>query len=117
MSHLLCLFSPVNCATTFIAKATLGDLFSALTTWILNSVQWFLTAAGQVLTSTSDPTTVVNSASQEFGVVLVLAPLLMMLGLLVSTLQALRTGTPLLFGGSISGSLQRVSRVSFSPSQ
>jgi hypothetical protein len=92
MSHLLCLFSPVNCATTFIAKATLGDLFSALTTWILNSVQWFLTAAGQVLTSTSDPTTVVNSASQEFGVVLVLAPLLMMLGLLVSTLQALRHG-------------------------
>lgn len=92
MSHLLCLFSPVNCATTFIAKATLGDLFTALTTWILNSVQWFLTAAGSVLTSMSEPTTVVNSANQEFGVLLVLAPLLMMVGLLVSTMQALRHG-------------------------
>jgi hypothetical protein len=92
MSHLLCLFSPTNCATTFIAKATLGDLFDAMTTWILSSVQWFLNAAGQVLTSTSDPTTVVNSASQEFGVLLELSPLLMMLGLLVSTLQALRHG-------------------------
>jgi hypothetical protein len=92
MSHLLCLFTPANCATTFIAKATLGDLFSALTTWILNSVQWFLSAAGLVLTSMSEPTTVVNSANQEFGVLLVLAPLLMMVGLLVSTMQALRHG-------------------------
>ncbi|MFZ1062413.1 MAG: hypothetical protein WAN30_02965 [Acidimicrobiales bacterium] len=92
MSHLLCFFSPVNCATTYIAKATLGDLFTALTTWILNSVQWFLTAAGQVLTSMSEPTTVVDSANQEFGVLLVLAPILMMIGLLVSTLHALRHG-------------------------
>jgi hypothetical protein len=92
MSHLLCLFSPANCITTSIAKATLGGLFDALTTWILNSVDWFLGAAGNVLTSMSEPTTVVNSASREFSALLVLSPILMVLGLLVSTLQALRHG-------------------------
>ncbi len=90
MSHLLCLFTPISCSTTAIAKATLGDLFDALTVWILASVQWFLTAAGAVLTSASEPSTVVRSATQEFNALLVLSPILMMLGLLVSTLAALR---------------------------
>lgn len=90
MNHLLCLFTPISCSTTAIAKATLGDLFDALTSWILSSVQWFLTAAGSVLTSASEPSTVVRSAGQEFSVLLVLSPILMMLGLLASTLSALR---------------------------
>ncbi len=89
MGHLFCLFSPVSCATTSIAKATLGDLFGALTSWVLASVQWLLDAAGQVLTSASESSTVVRSATQEFNVLLVLAPPLMVLGLLVTTLQAL----------------------------
>jgi hypothetical protein len=92
MSHLLCIFTPANCVSTFIAKATLGDLFDALTNWILSSVQWFLTATGSVLTSASEPSTVVRSATQEFNVLLVLSPILMMIGLLVATLQAVRHG-------------------------
>lgn len=92
MSNLLCMFSPVGCATTFIAKATLNDLFGALTNWIVNSVQWILTSAGSVLTSASEPATVVTSATQEFNVLLVLSPILMMVGLLVATLQALGHG-------------------------
>ncbi len=86
----LCLFSPVTCATTSVAKATLGDIFSALTAWVLDSVQWLLTAAGQVLTSSSEPSTVVNAANQEFNSLLVLSPILLIVGLMVTTLQALR---------------------------
>ncbi len=92
MSHLLCVFSPASCVATSVAKATLGQLFDSLTAWILGSVEWFLAAAGSVLTSASEPSTVVSSANQEFGVLLVLSPILMMIGLLVSTLQALRHG-------------------------
>jgi len=88
----LCLLTPASCAATSIAKATLGDLFDALTSWILNSVQWLLSAAGTVLTSASEPATVVRSASQEFNTLLVLSPILMIIGLLVATLQAVRHG-------------------------
>ena len=92
MSALLCILHPVGCVPTSIAKATLGDLFTALTSWVLSSVQWLLSAAGTVLTSAAEPTTVVTGATQEFNVLLVLSPILMMIGLLVSTLQALRHG-------------------------
>ena len=92
MNHFLCFLSPVSCVTTAIGKATLGDIFGALTGWILNSVQWFLSAAGLVVTSASEPTTVITSATPEFDVLMVMAPLLMLIGLLVSTLQALRHG-------------------------
>ena len=92
MSHLFCLVSPGACVGTSIAKATLGNLFDALTSWILSSVQWFLTAAGHVLASASEPATVVRAASTEFNVLLGLSPVLMMLGLLVATLQAIRHG-------------------------
>lgn len=92
MNHLLCFLNPASCVTTFLAKATLGDVFDALTNWILSSVQWFLTAAGSVLTSASDSTTVAQSATQEFNILFVLSPILMMIGLLIATLQALRHG-------------------------
>ena len=91
MGGLLCLFSPGSCAGT-IAKSTFNDLFDALTSWILSSVQWLLDAAGRVLTSASEPVTIGNGAKGEFTTLLVLAPPLMMIGLLVSTLQALRHG-------------------------
>ncbi len=90
MNHLLCWVNPVGCVATSVAKSTLGDLFSALTNWVLTSVEWLLNAVGAVLTSASEPSTVVGSATQEFKVLLVAAPILMMLGLLVATLQALR---------------------------
>jgi hypothetical protein len=92
MGTLLCVFHPAGCISTSIAKATLGDLFTALTSRVLSSVQWLLSAAGTVLTSAAEPATVVRGASQEFKVLLVLSPVLMMIGLLVSTLQALRHG-------------------------
>lgn len=92
MGHLLCLVTPGACVTTSIAKATLGDLFDALTSWVLASVQWLLSSVGSVLTSASEPSTVVRSANQEFNILLQLAPLLLLVGLLVATIQALQHG-------------------------
>ena len=92
MAHLYCLLAPGACVATSIAKATLGDLFDAMTSWILGSVQWLLNAAGQVLTSASEPSTVVRSATQEFNALLSISPALLMLGLLTATLQAVRHG-------------------------
>jgi len=92
VANILCIFSPVTCAATFVAKATLGDLFNALTAWVLGSVQWLLDAAGAVLTRASDPATVVHAASTEFPTLVGLAAPLMLVGLMVSTLSALRHG-------------------------
>ncbi|MGH9019677.1 MAG: hypothetical protein ACRDV0_01490 [Acidimicrobiales bacterium] len=92
MHTVLCAFSPVACAATTVGKATLGDLFSSLTAWVVASVSWLLSAAGAVLTRTSDPATVVSSANAEFTALEVVAPLLMAVGLLVATLAALRHG-------------------------
>ena len=92
MGSLFCLLSPVRCAGTSVAKSTLGDLFGALTSWVLASVTWLLNSAGRVLLSASEPTTVIHSANQEFTTLVALAPPLMMMGLLVATVQALRHG-------------------------
>ena len=91
MSHLLCVFSPTSCVTS-LGKATFNDLFNAFTSWILASVQWLLSLVGGVLTSASEPTVVLSGAQSEFNTLLAVAPILMMLGLLVSTLQAIRHG-------------------------
>jgi hypothetical protein len=91
MSHLLCVFSPASCVTA-LGKSTFNDLFNALTSWILASVQWILTSVGSVLTSASEPSVVLSGAKSEFSTLLVASPVLMMLGLLVATLQALRHG-------------------------
>ncbi|MGH3731877.1 MAG: hypothetical protein ACRDVC_00615 [Acidimicrobiales bacterium] len=91
MSHWLCVFSPASCITD-LGKSTFNDLFNALTSWIVASVEWLLDAVGRVLTSASEPSTVIDGANSEFTTLLVPAPVLMMLGLLVSTLQALRHG-------------------------
>lgn len=93
MSNFLCLFSPASCAKS-LAKSTFNDLFNALTSWILSSVQWLLDACAKVLNSASDASTVLAGAKSEFTTLLVIAPGLMMIGLLVSTLQALRHGEP-----------------------
>ncbi|HEY5105108.1 MAG TPA: hypothetical protein VII65_08710 [Acidimicrobiales bacterium] len=91
MGGLLCVFTPGSCVS-LVAKSTFGDLFNALTGWVLSSVQWLLDAAGTVLNSASEPATVLQGVKGEFTTLLVLAPPLMMIGLLVSTLQALRHG-------------------------
>jgi hypothetical protein len=92
VKHLLCLVNLLGCATTAVAKSTLGDLFGALTSWVLTSVHWFLGAVGAALTSASEPSTIVRSATPEFTVLVEFAPVLLMLGLLVATLQAVRHG-------------------------
>jgi hypothetical protein len=91
MSHLLCVFSPVSCVTS-LGKSTFNDLFNALTSWILASVEWILNSVGSVVTSASEPSVILSGAKSEFTTLLVASPVLMMLGLLVSTLQALRHG-------------------------
>jgi hypothetical protein len=92
MIHFSCFFSPVGCVERTLGHAVIGGVFSQLTNWILGSVQWFLNAAGQVLTSASEPTTIIRSASTEYSVLITIAPGLLMLGLLVATLQAVRHG-------------------------
>jgi hypothetical protein len=91
MSVLRCIVSPASCVTS-VARSTTNDLFNALTSWIVASVQWFLGAVGKVLMTASEPSTVLSGAKAEFTTLLVLAPVLMMIGLLVTTLQALRHG-------------------------
>jgi len=92
VGKLLCFLSPITCAATSVAKSGFSGLFSALTGWVLGSVQWLLDAAGSVLTTSGDPTTVVNAASAEFSTLVVLAAPLMLVGLMVSTLSAVRHG-------------------------
>ncbi len=92
MGHLSCIISPASCIIKSIAKSTLGGFFNTLTSWVLDSVHWFFSATGSVLTSASEPSTVVRASSQEFAVLLKLAPAILLLGLLVSTLHALQRG-------------------------
>lgn len=91
MSGVFCIFRPTSCVTS-AAKTTFGALFQAVTNWVIDSVRWLLDAASAVLNSASEPTTVLNGAKVEFTTLLVLAPGLMMIGLLVATLQAIRHG-------------------------
>jgi hypothetical protein len=92
MKPLLCIVHPVSCVTHVVTSTVVGGFFTALTNWILGSVGWLLGAAGAVLGSASEPTMVINSAGPEFTVLMNLAPALLMVGLLVATLQAVRHG-------------------------
>lgn len=92
MSVFSCFLSPVGCVERVVAKKAVGGLFSELTNWVLGSVHWFLASAGQVLATASEPSTIIRSASPEFAVLLAVAPVLLMVGLLVATLQAVRHG-------------------------
>ena len=92
MIHFSCFFSPVGCVERTLGRVVIGGVFTQLTNWILGSVQWFLNSAGDVLTSASEPSTIINSSSSEYRVLLTIAPGLLMIGLLVATLQAVRHG-------------------------
>lgn len=94
MHSLMCFLNPVGCATTSLAKASLGDLFGALTAWILTSVGWLLRATAMVLDSAGQPATIVRAATPEFMALATLSPLLLLISLLVSTLHSLRHGDP-----------------------
>lgn len=87
-----CLINPVGCATRSVAKATLGDLFGALTNWVLSSVAWLLHGTEAVLSAAGEPTAVVRAASPEFLALATVSPVVLLIGLLVTTLQSLRHG-------------------------
>ncbi len=92
MHTLVCLVSPAQCAATSIAKASLGDLFGALTAWVLSSVGWLLHATATVLNATGEPASIARAASPEFVALLSVAPILLLVSLLVATLHSLRHG-------------------------
>lgn len=91
MSHWACILEPTSCIGD-LGTSAFSAVFTAITDWIVGSVEFFLNAVGQALTSASEPSTVVTGANAEFTQLLVPAPILMMIGLLVSTLSALRHG-------------------------
>jgi hypothetical protein len=91
MTHWLCILEPTSCISD-LGKSAFSEVFDAITEWIVGSVEFFLDAVGHVITSASEPSTVVNGANAEFNQLLLPAPVLMMIGLLVSTLSALRHG-------------------------
>jgi hypothetical protein len=78
--------------THVVATTVVSGFFNSLTDWILNSVGWFLSTAGAVLSASSEPSTIIRSATPQFDVLVNIAPALLMLGLLVATLQAVRHG-------------------------
>lgn len=92
MGHLWCILRPLSCVTHAVTSTVVGGFFSTLTNWILSSVGWFLSSAGAVLTSASESSTVIRASEPEFSVLVNLAPALLMVGLLVATLQAVRHG-------------------------
>lgn len=92
MGRFGCIFHPLSCVTHAATSVVVGGFFNSLTNWILNSVGWFLTSAGAVLNSATEPNTVIRSATTEFNVLVNLSPGLLMVGLLVATLQAVRHG-------------------------
>ncbi len=75
-----------------MTNGVVGGVFGALTNWVLASVRWFLNALGHVLASAAEPSTILRSATPEFTKLAALAPGLMVIGLLVATLQAVRHG-------------------------
>jgi hypothetical protein len=92
VSHVWCIFRPLSCATHAVTSTVVSGFFNTLTNWIVSSVGWFLSSAGAVLNSASESTTVIRSAVAEFNLLVNLSPVLLMVGLLVATLQAVRHG-------------------------
>jgi len=92
MHTVWCLVNPVGCAATSLAKASIGDLFGALTAWVLMSVSWLLRATTAVLNAAGEPHAVVRAATPEFMTLATVSPVLVLVGVLVATLGALRRG-------------------------
>ena len=92
MHSLVCLLNPAACAATSLAKSTLGDIFGALTSWVLSSISWLLHASAQVLNSVGEPASVIRAATPEFLALATLSPVLLLGSLFISTLHSLRHG-------------------------
>ena len=92
MGGLLCFINPIGCAAGSIAKSTFAGLFNALTGWMSGSLHWLLGIVAKALNATSSAATISKAASGEFNSLLHLSPLFLLTGLLVGTLQGLRSG-------------------------
>lgn len=94
MGRLACLFSPATCAVSALAKSSFSSLFAAVTGWIASSLQWLFAAAGRALNSIGDPELVMRASQHEYATLERVSPILLLLGLLVATIGALRAGEP-----------------------
>ncbi len=88
MGTIACWLSPTACAATSLGRATIGDLFGALAAWVLGSVGWLLHALGALLNAPGSPSAVVADASGEFTTLSTVSPILLLLGLLVTTIRS-----------------------------
>jgi hypothetical protein len=91
MGGLLCFINPIGCAAGSIAKSTFAGLFNAITGWMSGSLHWLLAIVAKALTATSDAATISKAASGEFTSLLHLSPLLLLVGVLIGTLQGIRS--------------------------
>ncbi len=84
-----CVSDPLGCAASTVTHAALGGIFTSLTSWVVASVSWLLDALGHVLAATGRPADVVAAAIPEYHVLSSLAPLVLLIGLGVATLQGI----------------------------
>lgn len=89
-----CVTSPLSCLAGKVIGASFSGFFTTLTQWVIDSCTWVLSAASAVLQATSDPRRITQAANAEFSLLLRAAPIIMVSGLLVSTLVTLQRGEP-----------------------
>ncbi len=86
-----CVLSPAACAGGAL-KGGASSLFTILVAWVVGGVQWVVHGLAAVLGSTGSPDQVLAASRGEYSALLPLAPALLVVGLAVATLQALRHG-------------------------
>lgn len=86
-----CPVDPLSCAGSVVSGGA-DSFFNLFTSWIVASVQWIVHSLGVALAATGGPTQVMAMSQREFDELLPLAPVLLIIGLSVATLQALRHG-------------------------
>ena len=101
MSALGCLVHPVGCVATTVAKSSLGDVFDALTQWVMGAVSWLLRSTGDLLDGVGEPSSIVSAASTEYGRLSELSPVLFLLTALGAVVGSLRRGDAATMGRAV----------------
>ncbi|HET8989887.1 MAG TPA: hypothetical protein VFN59_02150 [Acidimicrobiales bacterium] len=91
MGAATCLLNPAACAGG-VLKGGASSLFTLFVAWVVGGVQWIVHGLAAVLDSTGSPAQVLAASRGEFAALTPLAPVLLVVGLVVATLQALRHG-------------------------
>lgn len=86
-----CVVNPAACAAGAL-KGGASSLFTLLVAWVVGGVGWIVHGLATVLGSTGSPAQVLAASRAEFAALVPLAPVLLVVGLVVATLQALRHG-------------------------